>query len=73
MFQHHFVHVTLYTLNCTAYTHPPLTIILQLNAAPRDIPDMYSKPGTACNDYTGYCDVFQKCREVRNSSSKTQL
>ena len=26
---------------------------------------MYSKPGTACNDYTGYCDVFQKCREVR--------
>ena len=27
---------------------------------------MYSKPGTACNDYTGYCDVFQKCREVRD-------
>ena len=36
----------------------------QLNSAPADIPDMYSKPGTACNDYTGYCDVFQKCREV---------
>ena len=38
----------------------------QLNSAPADIPDMYSKPGTACNDYTGYCDVFQKCREVRD-------
>ena len=37
----------------------------QLNAEPQNIPDMYSKPGTACNDYTGYCDVFQKCREVR--------
>ena len=36
----------------------------QLNSAPADIPDMYSKPGTACNEYTGYCDVFQKCREV---------
>lgn len=31
---------------------------------PYDIPDMYSKPGTPCNDYNGYCDVFQRCREV---------
>lgn len=34
------------------------------NNIPFDIPDMYSKPGTPCNDYNGYCDVFQKCREV---------
>lgn len=35
------------------------------NFPPYDIPDMFSKPGTPCNDYNGYCDVFQKCREVR--------
>lgn len=34
------------------------------NNVPYDIPDMYSKPGTPCNDYNGYCDVFQRCREV---------
>lgn len=32
---------------------------------PYDIPDMYAKAGTPCNDYKGYCDVFKKCREVR--------
>ena len=37
---------------------------LQLNEMPFDVPDMYAKPGTPCNDYKGYCDVFQKCREV---------
>lgn len=36
------------------------------NSPPYDIPDMFSKPGTPCNDYNGYCDVFQKCREVSN-------
>jgi hypothetical protein len=36
----------------------------QLNVPPLDVPDMYSKPGTPCNNYQGYCDVFQKCREV---------
>ena len=25
---------------------------------------MFSKAGTPCNNYAGYCDVFQKCREV---------
>jgi hypothetical protein len=34
------------------------------NTAPYDMPDLFSKPGTPCNDYNGYCDVFQKCREV---------
>ena len=32
--------------------------------APHDVPDMYSKAGTPCNNYQGYCDVFKKCREV---------
>lgn len=36
----------------------------ELNLPPKDVPDMYSKPGTPCNNYKGYCDVFQKCREV---------
>lgn len=29
---------------------------------------MLSKPGTPCNDYNGYCDVFQRCREVIHRS-----
>lgn len=34
------------------------------NLPPYDIPDMFSKPGTPCNDYNGYCDMFQRCRDV---------
>ena len=34
------------------------------NVPPYNIPDMYAKPGTPCDNYKGYCDVFQKCREV---------
>lgn len=43
------------------------------NEAPYDIPDMFSKPGTPCNDYNGYCDVFQKCREVDPSGPLATL
>ncbi|OAD56554.1 Disintegrin and metalloproteinase domain-containing protein 10 [Eufriesea mexicana] len=43
------------------------------NSPPYDIPDMYSKPGTPCNDYNGYCDVFQKCREVDPSGPLATL
>ncbi|RWS31857.1 hypothetical protein B4U80_09883, partial [Leptotrombidium deliense] len=34
------------------------------NTPPYDVPDLYAKPGTPCDNYNGYCDVFQKCREV---------
>lgn len=34
---------------------------------------MFSKPGTPCNDYNGYCDVFQKCREVDPSGPLATL
>jgi len=34
---------------------------------------MYSKPGTPCNDYNGYCDVFQRCREVDPSGPLATL
>ncbi|XP_034948232.1 disintegrin and metalloproteinase domain-containing protein 10-like [Chelonus insularis] len=34
------------------------------NSPPYEIPNMMSKPGTPCNDYNGYCDIFQRCREV---------
>ena len=27
--------------------------------APHDVPNMYSKAGTPCNNYQGYCDVFR--------------
>ncbi|XP_053679448.1 uncharacterized protein LOC128730426 [Anopheles nili] len=40
---------------------------------PYDVPDMYAKPGTPCNDYNGYCDVAQKCREVDPSGPLATL
>ncbi|CAH1155155.1 unnamed protein product [Phaedon cochleariae] len=43
------------------------------NDMPYDIPDMYSKPGTPCNNYIGYCDVFQMCREVDPSGPLATL
>lgn len=43
------------------------------NTAPYDMPDLFSKPGTPCNDYNGYCDVFQKCREVDPSGPLATL
>ncbi|XP_034248396.1 disintegrin and metalloproteinase domain-containing protein 10 [Thrips palmi] len=43
------------------------------NSVPYDVPDMFSKPGTPCNDYNGYCDVFQKCREVDPSGPLATL
>ncbi|XP_066149642.1 disintegrin and metalloproteinase domain-containing protein 10-like [Euwallacea fornicatus] len=43
------------------------------NDMPYDIPDMYAKPGTPCNDYSGYCDVFQMCREVDPSGPLATL
>ncbi|XP_076294427.1 disintegrin and metalloproteinase domain-containing protein 10 [Lasioglossum baleicum] len=43
------------------------------NSAPYDVPDMLSKPGTPCNDYNGYCDVFQRCREVDPSGPLATL
>jgi len=36
------------------------------NVYPYNIPGMHAKAGTPCDDYKGYCDVFKKCREVRN-------
>nr|CAI5843429.1 unnamed protein product [Callosobruchus analis] len=43
------------------------------NEKPYDIPDMYSKPGTPCNNYIGYCDVYQMCREVDPSGPLATL
>uniref|UniRef100_A0A2M4B8E9 ADAM10 endopeptidase n=2 Tax=Anopheles marajoara TaxID=58244 RepID=A0A2M4B8E9_9DIPT len=43
------------------------------NDPPFDVPDMYAKPGTPCNDYNGYCDVAQKCREVDPSGPLATL
>ncbi|XP_062562207.1 uncharacterized protein LOC134225837 isoform X2 [Armigeres subalbatus] len=43
------------------------------NEPPFDVPDMYAKPGTPCNDYNGYCDVSQKCREVDPSGPLATL
>lgn len=43
------------------------------NSPPYDIPNMFAKPGTPCNDYIGYCDVFQRCREVDPSGPLATL
>lgn len=43
------------------------------NKAPYDVPNMFAKPGTPCNEYIGYCDVFQKCREVDPSGPLATL
>ncbi|KAJ9591389.1 hypothetical protein L9F63_001995, partial [Diploptera punctata] len=43
------------------------------NSPPYDMPNLFSKPGTPCNDYNGYCDVFQKCREVDPSGPLATL
>ena len=51
----------------------PCKSSFELNQAPLDVPDMFSKPGTPCNNYQGYCDVFQKCREVDPSGPLATL
>ncbi|CAH1128593.1 unnamed protein product [Ceutorhynchus assimilis] len=51
----------------------PCLSSFEWNDMPYDIPDMFSKPGTPCNDYSGYCDVFQMCREVDPSGPLATL
>lgn len=43
------------------------------NESPYDVPDMHFKAGTPCNNYNGYCDVFQRCREVDPSGPLATL
>lgn len=43
------------------------------NETPYDVPDMFAKAGTPCNDYNGYCDVFHICREVDPSGPLATL
>ncbi|KAG8179503.1 hypothetical protein JTE90_005254 [Oedothorax gibbosus] len=43
------------------------------NLSPYDVPDLFAKPGTPCDNYNGYCDVFQKCREVDPSGPLATL
>lgn len=51
----------------------PCKSSFEWNKAPYDVPDMFAKPGTPCNDYIGYCDVFQNCREVDPSGPLATL
>ncbi|XP_037910075.1 disintegrin and metalloproteinase domain-containing protein 10 isoform X2 [Hermetia illucens] len=51
----------------------PCKSSFEWNDPPYDVPDMFAKPGTPCNDYNGYCDVFQKCREVDPSGPLATL
>jgi hypothetical protein len=51
----------------------PCLSSLEWNDKPYDIPDLFAKPGSPCNDYNGYCDVFQNCREVDPSGPLATL
>lgn len=51
----------------------PCQSSFEWNDVPYNIPNTYSKPGTPCNDYNGYCDVFQMCREVDPSGPLATL
>ncbi|CAG7784923.1 unnamed protein product, partial [Allacma fusca] len=42
----------------------PCLSSFQLNDPGNDVPDIYSKPGSPCKNYTGYCDAYQTCREI---------
>ncbi|XP_052740543.1 uncharacterized protein LOC112043461 [Bicyclus anynana] len=58
---------------CCRKPGAPCVSSFHWNTAPYDVPDMYAKPGTPCNDYNGYCDVFQRCREVDPSGPLATL
>ncbi|ODN05356.1 Disintegrin and metalloproteinase domain-containing protein 10 [Orchesella cincta] len=45
----------------------------QWNEPPFDVPNLYSKPGSPCKNYTGYCDAYHVCREVDPSGPLATL
>lgn len=45
----------------------------ELNTSPNDVPDLYAKPGSPCNNFTGYCDAYRTCREVDPSGPLATL
>jgi len=51
----------------------PCVSSFEWNTTPYDVPDMHFKAGTPCNNYNGYCDVFQRCREVDPSGPLATL
>ena len=51
----------------------PLRSSFEWNAVPYDVPDLYAKAGTPCDNYNGYCDAFQSCREVDPSGPLATL
>lgn len=42
----------------------PCKSSFQWNEVPYDVPDMFAKPGTPCNDYNGY-EFCVKCRKTK--------
>ncbi|CAL1300960.1 unnamed protein product, partial [Larinioides sclopetarius] len=45
----------------------------QWNLPPYDVPNLYAKPGAPCDNYNGYCDVHQSCREIDPSGPLATL
>lgn len=55
------------------FNHQKIRSSFEWNTSPYDVPDLYAKPGTPCDNYNGYCDVNQRCREVDPSSPLATL
>lgn len=51
----------------------PCVSSYQWNEPPFDVPNLYSKPGSPCKNYTGYCDAYHVCREVDPSGPLATL
>ncbi|EFX84015.1 hypothetical protein DAPPUDRAFT_99915 [Daphnia pulex] len=51
----------------------PCLSSFEWNTPPYDVPSAHAKAGTPCNNYNGYCDVFQRCREVDPSGPLATL
>ncbi len=59
----------LFSLNALSYYRSSF----EWNTPPYDVPSAHAKAGTPCNNYNGYCDVFQRCREVDPSGPLATL
>lgn len=59
----------IFSLNALSYYRSSF----EWNTPPYDVPSAHAKAGTPCNNYNGYCDVFQRCREVDPSGPLATL
>ena len=59
-----FISLTQYLIKQFNVIRLDLFVLFRSTYQISDIPDSLALPGTPCNNFQGYCDVFQKCRMV---------